>query len=71
LFYCALITKAQGYYPWAFLFMMANLDQYRVNPKSFSSKDFNTNDRSNRTGSKGQDAQEISKPAATNPSSTD
>jgi len=44
--------------------MMAILDQYRVNPKSFSRKDFNTNDRSNRTGSKGQDAQEINKPAA-------
>jgi len=44
--------------------MMVNLDQYRVNPKSFSRKDFNTNNKSKRTGSKGQDAQELSKLAA-------
>nr|WP_294840019.1 polyphosphate kinase 2 family protein [uncultured Methylotenera sp.] len=31
---------------------MANLDQYRVNPKKFSLKDFDTKDKTERSGSK-------------------
>ena len=35
---------------------MANYDQYRVNPKKFSLKDFDTNDQSERSGDKAKDA---------------
>ncbi len=35
---------------------MVNYDQYRVNPKQFSLKDFNTNDKSERSGDKAKDA---------------
>jgi hypothetical protein len=33
---------------------MANLESYRVNPKKFSLKDFDSNDKSERTGDKAQ-----------------
>jgi PPK2 family polyphosphate:nucleotide phosphotransferase len=36
--------------------IMTNLDNYRVNPKKFSLKDFDCNDKSERTGDKAQDA---------------
>jgi PPK2 family polyphosphate:nucleotide phosphotransferase len=35
---------------------MANLDNYLVNPKKFSLKNFDSNDKSERTGDKAQDA---------------
>ena len=35
---------------------MANYDQYRVNSKKFSLKDFDTNDQSERSGDKAKDA---------------
>ena len=35
---------------------MANYDQYRVNPKKFSLKDFDTNDQSECSGDKAKDA---------------
>ena len=34
---------------------MANYDQYRVNPKKFSLKEFDTNDQSERSGDKAKD----------------
>jgi PPK2 family polyphosphate:nucleotide phosphotransferase len=34
---------------------MSRFDQYRVNPKNFRIKDFDPNDRSERSGNKGQD----------------
>lgn len=40
---------------------MANLDQYRVKPKKFSLSDFNSNDKSERSGDKAQDALELEK----------
>lgn len=40
---------------------MANLDHYRVNPKKFSLKNYNANDKSERTGDKAQDALELEK----------
>jgi len=38
---------------------MANLDKYRANPKDFSLKDYNTNDKSERSDNKEQDAIEL------------
>ena len=40
---------------------MANLDEYRVNPKKFSLNDFDTNDKSERTGDKAKDALALEK----------
>ena len=40
---------------------MANYDQYRVNPKKFSLKNFDTNDQSERSGDKAKDALELDK----------
>jgi PPK2 family polyphosphate:nucleotide phosphotransferase len=41
--------------------MMTSLEQYRVNPKKFSLKDFNTKDKSERTGSKEQNSLDLTK----------
>ena len=43
---------------------MANYDQYRVNPKKFSLKDFDTNDQSERTGDKAKDMLTLEKLAS-------
>ena len=43
---------------------MANYDQYRVNPKKFSLKDFDTNDQSERSGDKAKDALALEKLAS-------
>ena len=43
---------------------MANYDQYRVNPKKFSLKDFDTNDQSERSGDKANDTLELEKLAS-------
>jgi PPK2 family polyphosphate:nucleotide phosphotransferase len=40
---------------------MANLDQYRVNPKNFSLKDFNPRDKSERSTTKEEDVVEFAK----------
>lgn len=40
---------------------MANLDEYCVNPKKFSLKNYKANDKSERTGDKAQDALELEK----------
>lgn len=40
---------------------MANLDQYRVNPKNFSLKDFNPRDKTERSATKEEDVIEFSK----------
>lgn len=40
---------------------MANLDEYRVNPKKFSLKNYKSDDKSERTGDKAQDALELEK----------
>ena len=40
---------------------MTNYDQYRVNPRKFSLKDFDTNDQSERSGEKAKDALELDK----------
>lgn len=40
---------------------MANLDKYRVNPKKFSLKDYDPRDKSERTGSKEENAEELTK----------
>lgn len=40
---------------------MANLDQYRVNPKKFALKNYKADDKSERTGDKAQDALELEK----------
>ena len=40
---------------------MANLDYYRVNPKKFSLKNFNANDKSERVGDKTKDALALEK----------
>ena len=40
---------------------MANLDQYRVSPKKFSLKNYKSDDKSERTGDKAQDALELEK----------
>lgn len=40
---------------------MANLDQYRVNSKKFSLENFDTNDKSQRSASKAQDAYELTR----------
>ncbi len=40
---------------------MANLDQYRVNPKKFALKNYKANDKSERSGDKAQDALELEK----------
>ncbi|MGB7815526.1 MAG: polyphosphate kinase 2 family protein [Methylotenera sp.] len=40
---------------------MANLDQYRVNPKKFALKNYKASDKSERTGDKSQDALELEK----------
>ena len=40
---------------------MASYDQYRVNPKKFSLKDFDTNDQSERSGDKAKDALQLEK----------
>lgn len=40
---------------------MANLDQYRVNPKNFSLKDFNPRDKTERSTTKEEDAVEFAK----------
>jgi len=39
---------------------MANLDQYRVNPKKFSLKDYNPGDKTEREGSKEQNTLDLS-----------
>lgn len=39
---------------------MANLDQYRVNPKRFSLKDYNPRDKAERAGSKEQNTLDLS-----------
>lgn len=44
--------------------MMTHFDQYRVNPKKFSLKNFNAKDKSERTGSKEQNSLELAKLAA-------
>ena len=38
---------------------MINFDKYRVNPKKFSLKDYNSKDKSERTGSKEQNALDL------------
>ena len=43
---------------------MANYDQYRVNPKKFSLKDFDTNDQSERSGDKVKDMLALEKLAS-------
>ena len=43
---------------------MANYDQYRVNPKNFSLKDFDTNDQSERSGDKAKDTLALEKLAS-------
>jgi len=43
---------------------MAKFDQYRVEPKQFSLKNFKTNDKSERSESKAQDALELAKLAS-------
>ena len=43
---------------------MANYDQYRVNPKNFSLKDFDTNDQSERSGDKVKDMLALEKLAS-------
>ena len=43
---------------------MANYDQYRVNSKKFSLKDFDTNDQSERLGDKAKDALALEKLAS-------
>ena len=43
---------------------MANYDQYRVNPKKFSLKYFDTNDQSERSGDKAKDALALEKLAS-------
>ena len=40
---------------------MANLDQYRVNPKNFSLKDFNPRDKAERSATKEEDSIEFAK----------
>ena len=40
---------------------MANLDQYRANPKNFSLKDFNARDKSERSATKEEDAIEFAR----------
>jgi PPK2 family polyphosphate:nucleotide phosphotransferase len=40
---------------------MANLEQYRVNPKNFSLKNYKANDESERNGDKAQDILELEK----------
>ena len=40
---------------------MANLDEYRVNPKKFSLINYKSDDKSERTGDKAQDALELEK----------
>lgn len=40
---------------------MANLDQYRVNPKNFSLKDFNARDKSERSATKEEDVIEFAR----------
>lgn len=40
---------------------MANLDQYRVNPKNFSLKDFNARDKTERSATKEQDVIEFTR----------
>lgn len=40
---------------------MANLDQYRVNPKSFSLKDFNARDKTERSATKEEDVIEFAR----------
>ncbi|MEI2635591.1 MAG: polyphosphate kinase 2 family protein [Methylotenera sp.] len=40
---------------------MANLDEYRVNPKKFALKNYKANDKSERSGDKAQDALELEK----------
>ena len=40
---------------------MASYDQYRVNPKKFSLKDFDTNNQSERSGDKAKDALQLEK----------
>ena len=40
---------------------MANLDEYRVNPKKFSLINYKSDDKSQRTGDKAQDALELEK----------
>lgn len=40
---------------------MPNLDQYRVSPKKFSLKNYKSDDKSERTGDKAQDALELEK----------
>ena len=43
---------------------MVNYDQYRVNPKKFSLKDFDTNDQSERLGDKAKDTLTLEKIAS-------
>ena len=43
---------------------MANYDQYRVNPKKFSLKDFDTNNQSERSGDKAKDRLALEKLAS-------
>jgi len=40
---------------------MANLDRYRVNPKKFSLKDYDAKDKAERTGSKEQNTEELTR----------
>lgn len=40
---------------------MADLDRYRVNPKKFSLKDYDAKDKTERTGSKEQNTEELSR----------
>lgn len=40
---------------------MANLDRYRVNPKKFSLKDYDAKDKKERTGSKEQNTEELTR----------
>jgi PPK2 family polyphosphate:nucleotide phosphotransferase len=40
---------------------MANLDKYRVNPKKFSLRDYDPKDKTERTGSKDQNAADLTK----------
>ncbi len=43
---------------------MANYDQYRINPKKFSLKDFDTNNQSERSGDKAKDKLELERLAS-------